>query len=204
GNNTVTGGDQYAGIYVPGDKTLTIRGTGSLNVTGGSSAAGIGGNATGDANCGSIVISGGTVTATGGSGGAGIGLGANGGECKDITISGGTVEATGGSGGAGIGLGVSWGSCKAITISGGTVKATGSDGAPGIGGVEGVYASITITGDVTKVTATKGPWAQYSIGIEDDYSWDSCGPITIGGTVYFHDGYFTNNDLMTSQFVYQP
>ena len=174
GNNTVTGGDQYAGIYVPGDKTLTIRGTGSLNVTGGSSAAGIGGNATGDANCGSIVISGGTVTATGGSGGAGIGLG------------------------------TSWGGCKAITISGGTVTATGSDGAPGIGGVEGVYESITITGDVTKVTATKGPWAQYSIGIEDDYSWEDCGPITIGGTVYFDEGNFTNNDLKTSPFVYQP
>jgi len=204
GNNTVTGGDQYAGIYVPGDKTLTIRGTGSLNVTGGSSAAGIGGNATGDTNCGSIVISGGTVTATGGSGGAGIGLGANGGECKDITISGGTVTATGGSGGAGIGLGTSWGGCKAITISGGTVTAKGSDNAPGIGGVEGVYESITITGDVTKVTATKGPWAQYSIGIEDDFSWEDCGPITIGGTVYFDEGNFTNNDLMTSPFVYQP
>ena len=204
GNNTVTGGDQYAGIYVPGDKTLTIRGTGSLNVTGGYSAAGIGGNATGDANCGSIVISGGTVTATGGSGGAGIGLGANGGECKDITISGATVTATGGSNGAGIGLGTSWGGCKAITISGGTVTAKGSDNAPGIGGIEGVYESITITGDVTKVTATKGPWAQYSIGIEDDYSWKDCGPITIGGTVYFQYGNFTNDDLMTSQFVYQP
>ena len=174
GNNTVTGGDQYAGIYVPGDKTLTIRGTGSLNVTGGSSAAGIGGNATGDANCGSIVIIGGTVKATGGSGGAGIGLGANG------------------------------GGCKAITISGGTVTAKGSENAPGIGGVEGVYESITITGDVTKVTATKGPLAQYSIGIEDDYSWEDCGPITIGGTVYFDEGNFTNNDLMTSSFVYQP
>ena len=174
GNNTVTGGDQYAGIYVPGDKTLTIRGTGSLNVTGGFSAAGIGGNATGDANCGSIVISGGTVTATGGSGGAGIGLGANGGECKDITI------------------------------SGGTVTAKGSDNAPGIGGVEGIYESITITGDVTKVTATKGPSAQYSIGIEDDYFWEYCGPITIGGTVYFQYGNFTNDDLMTSSFVYQP
>ena len=204
GNNTVTGGDQYAGIYVPGDKTLTIRGTGSLNVTGGSSAAGIGGNATGDANCGSIVISGGTVKATGGSGGAGIGLGANGGGCKAITISGGTVTATGGSGGAGIGLGTSWGGCKAITISGGTVTAKGSENAPGIGGVEGVYESITITGDVTKVTATKGPLAQYSIGIEDDYSWEDCGPITIGGTVYFDEGNFTNNDLMTSSFVYQP
>ena len=204
GNNTVTGGDQYAGIYVPGDKTLTIRGTGSLNVTGGYSAAGIGGNATGDANCGSIVISGGTVTATGGSSGAGIGLGANGGECKDITISGGTVPAKGSSGGAGIGLGASWGGCKAITISGGTVTAKGSDNAPGIGGVEGVYESITITGDVTKVTATKGSWAQYSLGIEDDYSWEYCGPITIGGTVYFHEGNFTNNDLTTSPFVYQP
>ena len=204
GNNTVTGGDQYAGIYVPGDKTLTIRGTGSLNVTGGSSAAGIGGNATGDANCGSIVISGGTVTATGGDGGAGIGLGANGGECKDITISGGTVTAKGGSGGAGIGLGARWGSCKAITISGGTVTATGSDGAPGIGGVEGVYESITITGDVTKVTVNKGSYSTYSIGIEDDYSWEDCGPITIGGTVYFDEGSFTNNDLMTSPFVYQP
>ena len=175
GNNTVTGGDQYAGIYVPGDKKLTIRGTGSLNVTGGYRAAGIGGNATGDANCGSIFISGGTVTATGGSGGAGIGLGASDNE----------------------------GECKAITISGGTVTATGRDGAPGIGGARGYYESITITGDVTKVTAKGG--AQYSIGIEDDGCWEyGCGPITIGGTVYFHDGYFTNDDLKTSQFVYQP
>ena len=174
GNNTVTGGDQYAGIYVPGDKTLTIRGTGTLNVTGGSSAAGIGGNATGDANCGSIVISGGTVTATGGFGGAGIGLGANG------------------------------EGCKAITISGGTVTAKGFDQAPGIGGAAGYYDSITITGDVTKVTATRGSGAQYSIGIEDVDSWDYCGPITIGGTVYFDEGNFTNDDLKTSQFVYQP
>ena len=204
GDNTVTGGDQYAGIYVPGDKTLTIRGTGSLNVTGGSLAAGIGGNATGDANCGSIVISGGTVTATGSSGGAGIGLGASYGACKDITISGGTVTATGSSGGAGIGLGASEGGCKAITISGGTVTATGSGFAPGIGGAAGYYESITITGDVSKVTATKGSSAQYSIGIADDDSWDYCGPITIGGTVYFDEGNFTNNDLKTSPFVYQP
>jgi len=204
GDNTVTGGDQYAGIYVPGDKTLTIRGTGSLNVTGGSRAAGIGGNATGDANCGSIVISGGTVTATGSFGGAGIGLGANGGECKAITISGGTVEATGGSGGAGIGLGANGEGCKAITISGGTVTAKGDDQAPGIGGATGYYESITITGDVTKVTATRGSGAQYSIGIEDVDSWDYCGPITIGGTVYFEEGNFTNDDLKTSQFVYQP
>ena len=73
GNNTVKGSGMYAGIYVPEDKTLTIRGTGALTVTGGSGGAGIGGNNEG--NCGSIVISGGTITATGGSHGAGIGLG---------------------------------------------------------------------------------------------------------------------------------
>jgi hypothetical protein len=202
GNNTVRGGGEYAGIYVPEDKTLTIRGTGSLTVTGGSGGAGIGGNQEG--NCGSIVISGGTVTATGGSGGAGIGLGANGGECKDITISGGTITAEGGSHGAGIGLGSSGGFFGEITISGGTVTATGCDEAPGIGGVEGVYESITITGDVTKVTVNKGSSSTYSIGIEDDYSWEDCGPITIGGTVYFDEGNFTNNDLTTSTFVYQP
>ena len=208
GNNTVKGGGTYAGIYVPEGKKLIIRGTGSLTVTGGSGGgAGIGGNATGDANCGSIVISGGTITATGGSGGAGLGLGYSSegeGNCGDITISGGTVTATGGSRGAGIGLGVSWGGCKAITISGGTVTATGGDGAPGIGGVEGVYESITITDGVTKVTVNKGSYSTYSIGIEDDYSWEDCGPITIGGTVYFDEGNFTNNDLMTSPFVYQP
>ena len=204
GNNTVKGGGTYAGIYVPEGKTLTIRGTGSLTVTGGSGGgAGIGGNNEG--NCGSIVISGGTITATGGSGGAGIGLGFSSGcEFGDITISGGTVTAKGGSGGAGIGLGASWGGCKDITISGGTVAAMGSDGAPGIGGVEGVYESITITDGVTKVTVNKGSYSTYSIGIEDDYSWEGCGPITIGGTVYFDEGSFTNNDLMTSPFVYQP
>ena len=178
GNNTVKGSGMYAGIYVPEGKTLTIRGTGSLTVTGGSGGgAGIGGNATGDANCGSIVISGGTITATGGSGGAGLGLGySSEGE----------------------------GNCGDITISGGTVTATGSGNAPGIGGPEAYFQNITITDGVTKVTVNKGSYSTYSIGIEDDYSWEDCGPITIGGTVYFDEGSFTNNDLMTSPFVYQP
>ena len=102
GNNTVNGGGMYAGIYVPEGKTLTIRGTGSLTVTGGSGGAGIGGNNEG--KCGSIVISGGTITATGGSNGAGIGLGNSPG-CVfgDITISGGTVTATGSDNAPGIG-----------------------------------------------------------------------------------------------------
>ena len=207
GNNTVMGGGTYAGIYVPEGKKLTIRGTGSLTVTGGIGGAGIGGNKEG--NCGSIVISGGTITATGGTGGAGIGLGSSSGcEFGYITISGGTVTATGGSGGAGIGLGSSSG-CEFgdITISGGTVTATGCDQAPGIGGVEGAYESITITDGVTKVTVNKGSYSTYSIGIEDDYSWEDCGPITIGGTVYFDEGNFENDGdsyLQISPLVYQP
>ena len=177
GNNTVTGGGTYAGIYVPKGKTLTIRGTGSLTVTGGSGGgAGIGGNATGDANCGSIVISGGTITATGGSHGAGIGLGYSSGcEFGDITI------------------------------SGGTVTATGCDEAPGIGGPYAYFQNITITNDVTKVTVNKGSGSTYSIGTSESDDMEYCGAITIGGTVYLNEGSFENDGdsyLQTSPLVY--
>ena len=179
GDNTVTGGGTYAGIYVPKDKTLIIRGTGSLTVTGGSGGgAGIGGNATGDANCGSIVIRGGTITATGGSHGAGIGLGSSSGcEFGDITI------------------------------NGGTVTATGCDNAPGIGGPNAYFKNITITDGVTKVTVNKGSGSTYSIGTSEIDDMEYCGAITIGGTVYLNEGYFENDGdsyLRTSPLVYQP
>ena len=207
GNNTVKGSGMYAGIYVPENKTLTIRGTGSLTVTGGSGGAGIGGNNS-DANCGSIVISGGTVEATGGQYGAGIGLGYSSGSVGDITISGGTITATGGSGGAGIGLGYSSGSVGDITISGGTVTATGSDNAPGIGGPYASFQNITITDGVTKVTVIKGSGSTYSIGTSESDDMEYCGgSITIGGTVYFNDGSFENDGdsyLQYSPRVYQP
>ena len=175
GNNTVKGSGMYAGIYVPEGKTLTIRGTGSLTVTGGNRGAGIGGNIEG--NCGSIVISGGT------------------------------VEATGGQYGAGIGLGYSYERVLGdITISGGTVTATGGDGAPGIGGQNAYFKNITITDDVTKVTVNKGSGSTYSIGnSESDYMEYSA--ITIGSTVYLNDGSFENGGdsyLQTSPLVYQP
>ena len=190
--------EDYPGIHVPEGKTLTINGTGSASITassngygagigggngvacgnivinggtvtatGGDYAAGIGG---GDnyLPCGNIVINGGTVTATGGYRGAGIGS-SNYGSCGTITISGGTVTATGGTDGAGIGSGET-GSCGAITISGGTVTATGIDGAAGIGGgyQNGDCGTITIKSTVTKVTATKGSYAPYSIGAGND------------------------------------
>lgn len=177
GNNTVKGSDSYAGIYVPEGKTLTIRGTGSLTVTGGSGGAGIGGNNS-DANCGSIVISGGTITATGGSHGAGIGLGYS--------------------------PGYVFGD---ITISGGTVTATGCDEAPGIGGPNAYFQNITITNDVTKVTVNKGSGSTYSIGTSKSDDMEYCGAITIGSTVYLNEGYFENDGdsyLQTSPLVYQP
>lgn len=178
GNNTVKGGGMYAGIYVPEGKTLTIRGTGSLTVTGGSGGgAGIGGNAT-DANCGSIVISGGTITATGGTGGAGIGLGNSSGRVFGD-----------------------------ITISGGTVTATGRDQAPGIGGPYAYFQNITITDGVTKVTVNKGSSSTYSIGTSESNDMEYCGAITIGGKVYLNGGNFENDGdsyLQTSPLVYQP
>ena len=199
GTNTVKGfANGYPGISVSSGKTLVINGTGELNASSngsydtGSGGAGIGGGD--NMNCGNIEIQSGTVTATGNQYGAGIGGGQNA-NCGNITISGGTVTATGGYRAAGIGggrRGVSGnpgqydsGSCGNITISGGTINATGGQNAAGIGGGRGnnvnyksSCGTITITTDVTKVTATKGSGADNSIGAG---SVGICGTVTIGG-----------------------
>jgi hypothetical protein len=210
GTNTVKGFyEDYPGIHPAVDKTLTIKGTGSLTAssngygagigggyriacgnieiqggtveaTGGSNAAGIGSGY--EASCGSITISGGTVEATGGFNAAGIGSGFGAestSSCGDISISGGTVEAAGGDYGAGIGSGMS-GSCSAISISGGTVEATGGEDAAGIGsGYEGSCGNITITTGVTQVTATKVSGFE-TVGRGGN---GSCGTVTIGCTL---------------------
>ena len=174
GTNTVCagrGGDgynNYPGIWIAPDKTLTIQGDGTLTAYSNDSqpyAAGIGGGY--EIACGNIVINSGTVTSTGGQGAAGIGSGRGAG-CGNITINGGTVTATGGTYGAGIGSGGDgddYASCGNITISGGTVEATGGKGAAGIGGGRnnGACGTITITSGVTSVKATKGEGAE-SIG----------------------------------------
>ena len=172
GTNTVCagrGGDgynNYPGIYIAPDKTLTIQGDGTLTAYSNDSqpyGAGIGGGY--GIACGNIVINSGTITATGGQGAAGIGSGQGAG-CGNITINGGTVTATGGTYGAGIGSGGDGngnkGSCGNITISGGTVTATGGNYAAGIGGGEnnGACGTITITKGVTSVKATNGEGAE--------------------------------------------
>lgn len=143
GTNSISVSQGMAGIYVPVDAALVIteQSTGSLNVSGSSGGAGIGGgfydpdDNTGDLNCGKVIINGGTITAIGSACAAGIGgaggdydrpFGGNGGI---VTINGGTVTATGGDddgyyGGAGIGGGIyngKSGSGGTLTINGGLV-----------------------------------------------------------------------------------
>ena len=102
----------YPGIYIPKNKTLTIKGGGSLDTSSNGWGAGIGGGYYID--CGDIHIEGGNITASGGRETAGIGSGSDS-TCGDITISGGSVTATGGLYAAGIGSGDS-GKYGSITI----------------------------------------------------------------------------------------
>ena len=149
GTNNVKGfHEDYPGIYVPENKTVTIQGSGSLTASSNGWAAGIGGGNTG--NCGNITITGGNITATGGYGRAGIGGG--GGACGNITITGGVITATGYANGAGIGGGI--GACGNITITSGVTRVTATKGptAPnsiGAGGISTICGTVTIGGVVT-------------------------------------------------------
>ena len=192
GSNTVKGFyDEFPGIQAAknegaGDEyTLVIEGNGSLDARSSGYGAGIGGGYSdndaefGKISCGDIIIRGGIVTAMGGSYAAGIGSGGRG-TCGNITISGGEVTATGGAQAAGVGSG-NGGTSGDITISGGEVEATAGKQAAGIGnGYQGKSGDIIITNDITKVMATKGIDAPYSINVGDE---ESASMITIGGVV---------------------
>ena len=181
--NNLKGGRICSGLHIPQGHTLTLQGSGTLNVTGDDCASGIGSNAvSGSTACGNITINGGTVTAHGGGYGAGIGSGYNY-TCGNITISGGTVNAHGNTNSAGIGCGAGTATCGTITISGGTVNAYGGYCAAAIGGggSSSSCGNITITNGVTRVTATKGNSCHNAIGAGNNSS--TCGTITIGGKV---------------------
>ena len=119
---SVTNVSSGAAIEVTSGNSLSIygqmRGTGIVDVKGGSSSAGIGGSGSAaSCTCGTVNIYGGTVTAKGGSGGAGIGGGweGNGG---DITVKGGMVMANGGTA-QGIGGGYNAASHGSLTVAAG-------------------------------------------------------------------------------------
>ena len=215
GTNTVKGfWKYYPGVFVPKGKTLTIKGSGSLNASNGS-AAGIGGCYTvastsgipkDEGSCGTIVIEGGTITATGGMS-AGIGCG-YGSDCDGVTITGGTVTATGGFMAAGIGSGGSNSVCGPISISGGTVTAEGGQYAAGVGTgylTDSKCGAITVANTVTKFKATKGTDATDSVG--HGKNGGTCGAVTIGGTEYWDGSAYQNEGatvLGESPFVYKP
>lgn len=155
GTLNANAGSFYAGIAITGS-TLIVDG-GTINATGGSSGAGIGGSQA--LSGGTVLVNGGTVRATGGHNSAGIGGGANG-LGGTTTITGGTVTASGGFAGAGIGGGFN-GNGGSTTISGGAVTATSGRDAAGIGGgtgggggVGGAGGNTIITGGI--VTAAAG------------------------------------------------
>ena len=181
GTNKVKGGaaDKPA-IYIPKDKTLTLRGSGSLEADGTGCGAGIGGGRIYD--CGNIVIAGGDITAKAGTESAAIGSGNNR-SCGAITISGGTVTAsttgTGTGGGAAIGSGDA-GSCGTISISGGTVTATSSSWGAAIGsGYNSVSCGpINISGGNVTATSTG-----IGAGIGSGKGGNCTGISITGGTV---------------------
>ena len=157
--NTVTNSYTcYPGIYVSYGHTVTITGTGTLNVTVDdySAAIGSGGStSSGDASgalsrCGNIVIESGIITSNSGYIGAAIGTGASG-TCGNITIIGGSVTAC------------------ASSDSDSDAAAIGS-------GWRGTCGDITIKNTVTQVIATKSPGSPNSIGAG---KYGSCGTVTI-------------------------
>lgn len=226
GTITATAGKYSAGIgggSLANCGNITING-GNITATGRYNACGIGSGRGTSANisCGTITITGGTVNATGGYEAAGIGSGAGKNSspydykasCGAISISGtANVTATGGDGGgAGIGGG-NCSDCSTIDISGGTVSATGQSLASGIGcgREESTCGAITITSDVTSVTATKGGDSETATSIgKNGWSSTTCGTVTIGGVVYWDGSAYQNSGddastgLKHSPYVYAP
>lgn len=147
GDSYIKSGNNMPGIKEDSSSELEISGEGSIEVYGGTNAAGIGGIYQSAEMA--TVISGGTVKATGGFHGAGIGGGDSNQELM-VTISEGNVTAQGGEGGAGIGGGYNSTGCVVIEINGGDVNAAGGSGGAGIGGgYNGNGGESYITGDCT-------------------------------------------------------
>ena len=99
-----------------------------------------------------------------------------------------------------------YGACGDIIIAGGTIEARGGSYSSAIGGARTSQCfNITITNEVTSVTAYKGDNAPYSVGPGSGGYIN--GSITIGGTVYYNGSSFQNDGatyLAQSPLVYEP
>ena len=191
GENSLTGGDAGAGIYVPkgAELRITKESTGTLKATGGKSGAGIGGN--GDVGvAGKITIEGGTIIAKGGSLAAGIGGNAYAG-ADAITINGGDITAVGGEDPDSPGIGYGGGvrdtnvDCK-VVINGGKVKALGGGGDKDTEAV-GIYCKVLTSDGPEKsgvILANNGVTALERTGY-NGFEWD------VGSITKENDGTFT-------------
>ena len=103
GTNVIscTTGDRSGIESGPTDATLTIDGSGRIEVSGGANASAIGSGY--GSSCGAITINGGTIIATGVDKGAGIGSGYVKSTCGAITIKAGSIISNRGDSAAGIG-----------------------------------------------------------------------------------------------------
>lgn len=147
GDSYIKSGNNMPGIKEDSSSELEISGEGSIEVFGGTNAAGIGGVY----QSAEMVtrISGGTVKATGGYHGAGIGGGDSNGDLMVVINEGSNVTAQGGDGGAGIGGGYN-STGIVVKISGGDIIAQGGTGGAGIGGgYNSQGGESTIKGDCT-------------------------------------------------------
>ena|GEM_PF-2298603 len=156
GTNTLRNNGWFnaGGVRVPAGSSLTINGTGSLEVLSGPDAAGIGGNHSEPG--GTITINSGTISVFGGSWGSAIGGGRNS-SGGTVTINGGVVTATGGWNAIGIGRGANGGDGGTLTITGNAVVfanstnayITGTQGILFIGNDGEMFGDVTIEQDTT-------------------------------------------------------
>ncbi len=149
--------EDYPGIYVPTNKTLTITGDDFLTAESNGYGAGIGGGY--GIDCGNIVIEEGEITATGGDAAAGIGAG-RGSSCGNISLVGGTITATGGDYAAGIGSG--WrGECGDVLIDSGITRvvatcANSNIASPVGAGFNGSCGNVTMDAGLLSMTTNGG------------------------------------------------
>lgn len=176
GNSIITGGSNAAGIKCWSGSHVSISGTGSLYIEGGSGGDGIDGV--------DLTILGGTIDAKGGIGGSGIS------GSSYLTISGGTITAIGQGGEPGINGGGGYAGIE-CTIKGGTVTAYGgSDGGAGIGSRSGrKYYDINIQGGTVYAYGGSGA-AGIGGGNQDTMADDDSGQgvVTISGGSVFAKG----------------
>ena len=202
GENKILGYKDQPAIKVEPGSRLVINdgGSGALQVTGGLTAAAIGGRA--GCGCGTVEINGGVITAQGGSvvggddtylfwvtrSGAAIG-GGNGGAGGTVIVNGGTVTTTGGGNSAAIGGGKG-GAGGTVKVFGGVVVATGGDDSAGIGGgKDGAAGSVEIHGGT--VVATRGDADSADIGHGDGADASDADHVLIyGGNVWPTTGSF--------------